>query len=134
MMVLVMSELLSLAEKYGWLGVVLVYVLVKGLPIVLDRLWPEWVSAQRDGVKMRAEAEQQDKAAVIRVYEKFVTSLETMTKFVGSATTAINGMERSLDENTRTLAEVVEAVKRGPRCPLPECPYWGGYGETEKAG
>jgi hypothetical protein len=129
-----MAEILSLTERYGWWIVVLAYALVKGLPIVLNRLWPEWVSAQRDKTRLTAEAQHQDQAAVIRVYEKFVTSLETMTKFVGSATSAINGMERALDENTRTLTEMVEAVKRGPRCPLPECPYWGGDGETEKAG
>ena len=125
-----MAEFLSLAERYGWTVVVLVYAVIKGAPIVLGRLWPEWMAAQRDKVRLKAEAEQQDQEAVIRVYEKFVVSLEAMTKFVGSATSAINGMERALDENTRTLAEVVEAVKRGPKCPLPECPYWDGKSET----
>lgn len=129
-----MAELLSLTERYGWWVVVLAYALMKGLPVVANRLWPEWVSAQRDKVQLRAEAEQQDKEAVIRVYEKFVASLETMTKFVGSATSAINGMERALDDNTRTLTEMVEAVKRGPRCPLPDCPYWDGVGKAEGAG
>jgi len=129
-----MVELLPFAEKWGPWVLILVFATTRIVPALVARFLPDSRSEKRRDKRLKAEAVQDDLAALVSVYERFITTNETMVKFIGSSTSAINGMERALDGNTRTVVELVKAVERGPKCPLPGCPYWQFEDREEKGG
>ena len=113
-----MAEFLAFAERYGpWL-VILVYAAYKAIPIIAEKLIPDWIASRREAVKA-------DLAARVNVYERFIEQNAQMIQFIASATEALHSFARSLDSNTQQLYHVSQAVERGPSCPLRDCHYWG---------
>lgn len=112
-----MTELLAFAEKYGpWL-VILIYAVYRLVPVAAEKLIPDWIANRRASVK--AEREE-----LVKVYERFITMYGEMIQFVSAATQSLNNIDRTIIANTQQLFVVSKMVERGPKCPLPECPYW----------
>ena len=116
--------------------VIVVYLAVKAIPAAIERIWPEWVASKRVTQQARIEEEKaereqiaSDRSALVRVYERLITQQDTSIKqqesvarFMSNAAVSVNGVERALDANTREVSELAQAVRLGPRCPLPGCP------------
>ncbi len=118
-----MTELVQLADKNGWLIVVIILAAWKFIPAIADKLAPEWMAAKR-------EADASRRASLESVYAKMVAVIESNSRFVSAAAMSINGLERALDGNTQQLARITEIVRHGPSCPLPECPFMASQKET----
>jgi len=108
--------LISLAGQYGpWfaMAIMLIY-------IVANKLGPQWLSSWFEERKLVRQAE-------VNVYERFIAQQAETLRFIGSAANAMNSMNenitRSLDGNTQQIYHLTQAVDRGGRCPLPDCPY-----------
>ena len=112
-------------KEYGLLTAVVVYLVVKFVPLALEKIWPEWMASIREQIKAKSEAEMSGRAELMKIYERLITSLEMNARFVSNAALTLNGMERAIDANTRQVAEITEIVRRGPDCPLPGCPFMG---------
>jgi len=118
-----MTELLSLAERYGAWLVIAIYFVYKVLPVVIEKGWPEWMELRKSEKKAQVERERAERAELAPIYERFIAQNGEMIKFIANAASAMNDITRSLDANTQALYKVLEAVKQGPACPLPDCPF-----------
>lgn len=118
-----MTELVTLADKSGWLIVVIILAAWKFIPAIADKLAPEWMAAKR-------EADASKRASLESIYAKLISVVENNSRFVSAAALSINGIERALDANTQQLARITDIVQRGPTCPLPDCPFMG---QSQKA-
>jgi hypothetical protein len=117
------AEIAAFSREYGWFLAVAVYVIVKALPVALDKVWPQLL-AQRQTEKARAaRAMATELSTLTSVYDKFIAMQSQTLQFVGSATESINSMTRALDANTQQMFRLTDVVKEGPRCPLPACPF-----------
>ena len=116
-----MSEqtMLALAARYSpW-----VMLVISVVYIAVNRMWPEWLVARREMRKLKAEAELAEKEKLAAVYERFIEQNTQMIQFIASAAEALHSQDRSLDANTQQIYHLTQAVERGPKCPLPDCPF-----------
>ena len=111
-----MTEFLPFAERWGPWFLVLIYVVAKGTPVILEKLIPDWIAGIR-AQKATAAAELKE------VYERLITQQDKMLNFIASATMALEAMQRAMDGNTQQLYRVQQSIEHGPDCPLPNCPY-----------
>jgi hypothetical protein len=124
------QQVLALALRLGpWAGLILAIAY-----IIANKLGPTWLEewrAQRRQIreteeaerKARVEEEKEDRKTIMTFYERLVTQESKMIEFIGAATESQHALARSLDDNTRQLYHLTQTVERGPRCPLPNCPY-----------
>lgn len=124
------SQILALAWRLSpWAGFILALVY-----IVANRVGPIWLAEWRETRKQSREAEEakrrlqieeekEERKSVITLYERLVAQSYEMVQFISSATEAIHSSTRSLDANTQQIYHLTQAVERGPRCPLPDCPF-----------
>jgi hypothetical protein len=110
------AELVALADKSGWFIVVVILVAWKFIPVLAEKIFPEWVSARRaDEAAKRANLE--------TITSRLITVVENNSRFMSVIAVSMNSLERALDGNTHQLAQVGEVVRTGPACPLPDCPF-----------
>ena len=102
--------------------------------IAANKLGPVWLADWREQRKQvreteeaerkaRIEEEKEDRKTIMTFYERLVTQESKMIEFIGAATESQHALARSLDDNTRQLYHLTQTVERGPRCPLPDCPF-----------
>lgn len=120
-----MSELITFAERWGWGVAIAVYVVYKSLPALLDKIIPNWMAGIRERRNKARQSEADDRKALLAVYERFIDQQKETLKYLGSATAVNQSVQRSLDQNTQEIMRLRVAVERGPRCPLPDCPFMG---------
>lgn len=118
-----MTELVNLVSRYGLWAVIVLFVIYKGVPAFIERFWPDWIFTHREQYKLKAEADASGREALARVYERMIILIEANTKAVTNVASSINVFERALDANTQQIARITDAVKVGPTCPLPDCPF-----------
>ena len=124
------QQVLALALRLGpWAGFILALAY-----IVANKVGPTWLADWREQRKQireteeaerkaRAEEEKEDRNTIMTFYERLVTQESKMIEFIGAATESQHALARSLDDNTRQLYHLTQTVERGPRCPLPDCPF-----------
>jgi len=118
-----MQELVEFARVWGPLAAILVYFAYKATPALLDKFLPDLMSARREEKKRLNQQDADLLTKLMQVYERLITSNERTVTFIGSASEALRAVQHALDDNTRVLATVIEAIRQGPKCPLPHCPY-----------
>jgi len=111
-----MAELVALADKSGWLIVVIILAAWKFIPALADKIAPEWMAAQR-------EAAAANRASQNNLTEKLISVVENNSRMAGALAASVNSFERSLDGNTQQTARLTDIVQKGPSCPLPDCPF-----------
>lgn len=111
-----MSELIALADKSGWFIVIVLFVAWRFVPVMADKLAPEWMAARRE--ESAAKRAGQDK-----IVDKVISVVESNTRFASAVAASMNNLERAIDANTQQLSRMTEIVRRGPECPLPSCPW-----------
>jgi hypothetical protein len=111
-----MAELLPFAERWGPWILILVYTTYKFVPVLAERLIPDWLAGMR-------ETRNKERESLASVYERFIAQNSETIRFIASATEALHSFQRALDANTQQMYHLTQSVERGPRCPLPDCPF-----------
>jgi hypothetical protein len=126
------QQILAFAWQLGpWAGLVVCVTY-----IIVNKVGPVWLADWRDKRKQTREADEAERLArikedneerktVITLYERLVAQNVETVRYIASATEAIHSFTRALDGNTLQIYQLTQSVERGPKCPLPDCPFMG---------
>jgi hypothetical protein len=111
-----MTELLAYADKHSLLVGIVLYVAYKFVPVMAEKIAPEWMSARR-------EADAAKRATSLSLTDRVINVIENNSRVIAAVTMSVGGVQRALDLNTQQISTVADLVRKGPTCPLHDCPF-----------